>query len=480
MQHTTDRIGKIETNGINPIPEQQRHGGPIELFYIYFASNNGPLVLLFGAIIIGFGLNIWQAALVALAAVVGSYLVVGVLGIAGKVSGEPMMALSRAAFGPRGNVGPTLLSYINSTGWVAIATITAVYPLQGLLLLWFKIPSTPLCTVVCILCVASVVAFLGIYGHATLVMFQAVAVLLFGCLAVYVSVVLVQRSDWARVLSAAPAPWLPVLAAFTILFAATGTSWFNYAADYSRYFPGQASHAGIIRWTLLGATLPVWSLTMIGFVLSNRVAFGAAANPIQAIGSVLPPVMLAPYLVLAFGGNIAGASLSIYSSGLNLLTLGVPWRRSRTVFIDWAGVVLFSGYVMLGAANFLSPFQGFLSLLAAGLTSWAAVFLVDWWRRRSFDPAGLMDTGKTSSYYYWHGINVAAVVAWLAGFGIGLLSTASQLYVGPLAIGVLSESNLGFLIGTLVSAVLYAVLTRRAAPHEERRIPDASAEVLRR
>ena len=40
MQHTTDRVGKIETNGINPIPEQQRHGGPIELFYIYFASNS--------------------------------------------------------------------------------------------------------------------------------------------------------------------------------------------------------------------------------------------------------------------------------------------------------------------------------------------------------------------------------------------------------------------------------------------------------
>jgi purine-cytosine permease-like protein len=207
---------------------------------------------------------------------------------------------------------------------------------------------------------------------------------------------------------------------------------------------------------------------MVGFVLSYRVAFGAAANPIQAIGTVLPPVMLAPYLILAVGGNIAGASLSIYSSGLNLLTLGVPWRRSRTVLIDWAGVVLFSGYVMLVAANFLTPFQSFLELLAAGLTSWAAVFLVDWWQRRSYDPEGLMDTGKTSSYYYRHGVNVAAVVAWLAGFGIALLCTTSQLYVGPLALGVLSESNLGFLIGALVSAALYALLTRRRAAQAER------------
>jgi NCS1 family nucleobase:cation symporter-1 len=471
MQHTTDRVGKIETNGINPIPEQQRHGGPVELFYIYFASNNGPLVFLFGAIIIGFGLNVWQAALVAGLAVVGSYLVVGVLGVAGKLSGVPMMTLSRAAFGPRGNIGPTLLSYINSTGWVAIATITAVYPLQGLLQLWFKIPPTPLWTVVCILCVATVVAFLGVYGHATLVLFQAIAVLLFGCLTVYVIVALVQQTDWAHVLKAAPASWGTVLAAFTIIFAATGTSWFNYAGDYSRYFPGQTSHAAIIRWTVLGAILPVWTLTMVGFVLSYRIAFGTAENPIQAIGSVLPSWMLAPYLILAVGGNIAGASLSIYSSGLNLLTLGVPWRRSRTVLVDWAGVVFFSCYVMLVAANFLAPFQSFLSLLAAGLTAWAAVFLVDWWQRRRYDSDALMDTGKTGSYYYWRGVNVAALVAWVAGFGIGIVCSLFTLPV---------VSNLGFFSGALVSAALYALLSHRYAQQGERRIADAPAEILRR
>ena len=471
MQHTTDRVGKIETNGINPIPEQQRHGGPIELFYIYFASNNGPLVLFFGAIIIGFGLNFWQAALVAALAVVGSYLVVGVLSIAGKVSGVPMMTLSRAAFGPRGNIGPTLVSYINSTGWVAIATITAVYPLQSLLLLWFKIPSTPLWTVACILCVATVVALLGVYGHATLVLFQAVAVLLFGCLTGYVIVALVQQTDWAQVLRAAPATWGTVLAAFTIVFAGTGTSWFNYAGDYSRYFPGQVSHAAIVRWTVLGAILPVWTLTMVGFVLSYRIAFGTAANPIGAIGSVLPSWMLAPYLILAVGGNIAGASLSIYSSGLNLLTLGVPWRRSRTVLIDWAGVVCFSCYVLLGAANFLAPFQSFLSLLAAGLTAWAAVFLVDWWQRRNYDSDALMDTGKTGIYYSWRGVNVSALVAWLAGFGIGIVCSLFALPV---------VSDLGFFSGALVSAALYALLPHRYASLGERRIADAPADILRR
>jgi len=54
-----------------------------------------PWCFLFGAIIIGLSLNIWQAAIVALAAVVGSYLVVGVLSIAGKVSGVPMRNLAK-------------------------------------------------------------------------------------------------------------------------------------------------------------------------------------------------------------------------------------------------------------------------------------------------------------------------------------------------------------------------------------------------
>ena len=60
----------------------------------------------------------------------------------------------------------------------------------------------------------------------------------------------------------------------------------------------------------------------------------SATNPIQLIGSALPTWMAVPYLLTAVGGLAAAATMNIYSSGLNLLTIGVKLERYKTVLID--------------------------------------------------------------------------------------------------------------------------------------------------
>jgi hypothetical protein len=49
-------------NGINPIQREERHGSPLELFWIWFAANIGILGVVCGAqYLAGNGLNLWQS-----------------------------------------------------------------------------------------------------------------------------------------------------------------------------------------------------------------------------------------------------------------------------------------------------------------------------------------------------------------------------------------------------------------------------------
>lgn len=455
---TSDQVWSIESNGINPITEEERHGSSFELFWVWFASNVGILGVVYGAILFSLGLNLWQSIFVALAASAVSFALVGVLSIAGVRGGAPMLTLSRAAFGPRGNLGPTLISWISFVGWETVIVITAAYAMLGLLNI-LGLPANALWTVISLVIVAVLVVILGLLGHATLIWIQRAATWLFGILTLLIVVFLIGKTNWPAILSMKPGPWdTGVLAALSIVAAGTGIGWVNAGADYTRYLPRRSSSGKIVWWTVFGGTLPLFVLMIVGVLLSSRVPnLASAANPIQVIGQALPAWFAVPYLITAVGGLIAAADLDIYSSGLNLLALGLKAERYKTVLID--GVLMIAGsiYVMLISQNFLGSFESFLQLLADGLTAWSAIFLVDMLWRRAYDPAGLSDTGPRSRYFYMGGFNLWAFVGWLVGFIVSLLFTASPLFTGPLAKGIFAGSSLGFVIGFVVSALIYGV-----------------------
>lgn len=446
-----DRIWAIETHGIDVIADHERHGSPFELFWVWCAANIGILGIVYGGILTAAGLNLWQSVLVTLVGSVSSFLLVGILSVAGKRGGAPMLTLSRVPFGIQGNVGPTLLSWISLVGWETVSVITAAYALLGLLQL-AGLPASTLWTIVSLVVVALLVVVIGLLGHATLVWIQRIATWIFGGLTLLVVIFLVAKTDWAVVLSAPPGAWdSGVLATLSIIIAGTGLSWANVGADYTRYLPRRSNNGAIVGWTVLGACIPLLILIIAGVLLSSRMTtLVSAANPVGAIGSVLPSWMAVPYLIAAIGGLIAGADLSIYSSGLNLLTLGLKTKRYLAVLID--GVIMITGavYVMVIAQNFLAPFESFLQLLADGLAAWSAVFLVDMLWRGRYEQGKLENLAVYKRTIYW-----PAVVAWLLGILVGLLFTVSPWWRGPLAGGIFASSSLGYLLGFCASALLY-------------------------
>jgi purine-cytosine permease-like protein len=463
MAAQENRFGAVETRGIEPVPDNQRTGSARQLFWVWFAANISILGLPLGATLVALrSLNLWQALIVGVIGSFGSFALVGLISVAGKRGGAPSMTLSRAAFGPRGNKGPTLVSWLSRVGWETVNTTTAAFALLALLDIAFGWHSTTVLTVITILVfVAATLAVSGL-GHATLLIIQKWATYVFGALNVVVAGFLIDRINWHAVAHAPAAPISAIIVGIGTIAAGTGIGWANAGADMARYQPKRGSGARLVASAAAGAGIPLVLLITLGGLLSfgdNSIA--VAADPVAAIQQMLPAWMAIPYLIAAFGGLLLSNNLSVYSAGLTLITLGVRLRRTIAVGLDVILTLAGAVYLMLIAKNFYGPFITFISLLAVPITAWVAVFLVDMISRKSYDPEGLMDTTRGGRYWHHGGVGWPAFIGWLAGIGVGLLFTVAETsaddvwFAGPLAHTWFGRNGLGWVIAFVVAAAIY-------------------------
>ncbi|MFV0452108.1 MAG: purine-cytosine permease family protein [Propioniciclava sp.] len=466
MAGTADLVGTIETRGIDAVPEHERHGRPSELFWMWFGANMGVLGITLGAGLVVFnGLNALQVLIVAVLGAGGSFAFVGALSVAGQRGGAPGLTLSRAVFGPRGNAGPTVVSWLGFVGWETIMCTTAAFALLALLGLAGVAPSVAL-TVICVLVTVVIAAVIGLFGHATIMFLQRWLTYIFGALTAVVVVFLIGTVDVAAVIAAPAAPVSQVIIGVGTIAAGTGLGWLAAGADYARYLPRSVTSRSIVSATIWGAGIPLVVLITMGALMSTSGPDLAQANdPVAAIGASLPSWMAVPYLLTAVAGLIAAADLSMYSSGLNLLTAGIRIPRTAAILVDAFIITVGGIYITVIAQDFYGPFITFLTLLAVPLVVWGVIFLIDMTFRRSYDPAGLADTTAGSRYWYAGGIRWAALGPWIVAILVGFAFTTAGAgdqtwFAGPFATTFIGQNGLGWLVAALTAGVLYLIAHR--------------------
>ncbi len=449
-------MAAVEGRGIEPVPAEERHGRARGLGGVWLAANLGILAVVLGAVVAAFGLDLAQAAAVTVAATAGSFLLVGAVSVAGAWSGMPSLTLSRRPFGRLGNLAPAGVSWVSILGWEVVTSVVAAYALADLAHVLFGLRASRAGDVTGLGIVVVASLGLGLFGHATIVRFQRWVSWIFGGLSLLVVPFLFAGAHWSPAAGSHPAPWGSVLAAGSIVAAGTGISWVNLAPDYSRYLPRSEKPLTVVAWVTAAASLPAIVIVLAGYVLSAKVpGLASSLNPVAPVGAVLPSWMAAPYLLVAVGAMLAETDLACYSSGLNLLALGVRTRRSRTILVD-AGVVLAGGlYLVLVPGRFLSSFESFLLLLAPPLAAWAGVVLADMARGRRVD--------HELHYRSWPAVGWVGVAAWSAGTAAGLLTTVSPWFRGWLAVGFLAEGSFGFALALAVAFLASAAGWRVAA-----------------
>ena len=116
---------QIETNGINVISDDERHGRPAQLFWPWFGANVSVLGIAYGSFALGFGVSFWQALISGVLGIAFSFLLCGFIALAGKRGSAPTLVLSRAAFGVNGNRLPAVISWMLTVGWETVLVILA-------------------------------------------------------------------------------------------------------------------------------------------------------------------------------------------------------------------------------------------------------------------------------------------------------------------------------------------------------------------
>ncbi|MFE2045354.1 cytosine permease [Streptomyces sp. NPDC059477] len=460
----------LETRGIEPVPDTERTARTRELFPTWVAANISVLLLTMGASLsVAYGLNFWQALVVGVAAPVVAYGLVGLTGIAGKRGGAPGMTLSRAVFGQRGNLLPGSLIWVARWGWETINAVTGAYALLTVLDILFGVRrNTALVVLTLLLFVVVTFAISGL-GIKAVQRCNRWATYLFGAFSVLVLGYLVVETDWGQVFGRGAGSTAAMITGVGLI-AAGGISWVPSSPDFTRYLPRTASSAAIVRNSVGGAGVVVLPMVLMGAVMASGTPdLASAADPVSFLGEILPLWLAVPYLLMALVGMLLINSMSMYSAGFTAQTLGIRVSRPWAVSVNAAISLALGGVLMLAATSFLGSFIAFLSLLAVAFSAWVGVFGVDMLRRTTYDAEALLDTGRTSAYWYRGGFSPAAVAAWALGLVTGLLFTRSDWFTGPLATGnPIGEYGLGWAATIAVSGLLYALLpkppVRRPAP----------------
>ena len=476
----TRRLG-VETTGIEIIEESERTARPHDLFWPWFAANVSVFGLSYASFVLYFGISFWQGALVSVVGIVVSFLLCGVIAIAGKRGSAPTMILSRAAFGVDGQKVPGVLSWLVSIGWETFLAILAVLATSTIFtrLGWGGGTGTK---VVAAGVVAALIVSASVAGYHVIMRMQSVLTWVTGIVTVLYMAFTVDDIDWGAVQDVPAGSTQAVIGALVMVMTGFGLGWINIAADWSRYQRRTAPGLSIVAWNTFGGALAPVVLVLFGLALagsSTEILDGVAGDPIGTLATLLPTWFLVPFLLAAILSLVSGAVLGIYSSGLTLLSLGVRLRRPQAAGVDGILLTLGTIYVVFFAQDFLGPFQSFLITLGVPLAAWAGIMISDLaLRRRDYDEDALFDSSGRYGSVDWTSIGTMAVAS-LVGWGL-VVNTFSDdaswnnwqgYLLGPFWLGGKEGdwafANLGVLFALLIGLVGGFALRGRTVRRQE-------------
>jgi purine-cytosine permease-like protein len=465
----------LELNGTNVIHENERQGKPSSLFWPWCGANVSLLALSYGSFFLGFGISFWQATAAAFVGTVLSFLLVGISSLAGKKSNAPTMVLSRATFGVKGNLIPGALSYLIFVGWETVLVSLATLATGTVFVRVGHLDHNTAMVIGFIVAVTLTVSA-GVLGFDVIMKLQRYLTSITIVMTLVYIALTISKVDWAALTSMKSGSLQGFIGA--LIFGATGIGlgWVNSAADYSRYLPRTVSSRSVIGWTVFGASIVPIILVIYGAALSGSsedLAGAIATDPIGALTTILPTWYLIIFALVAILGLVGGAILDLYSSGLTLISLGLPVKRHIAASFDAVLMLIGTIYFVWIADDFFFPFQGFLITLGVPIATWSAIFVTDVLMRKSYHEEDLYKSN--GRYGSWNMGSIAVMaLGTFVGWGFVTNTFASWLSWQGYFLGVIggkdgawAYANLGVFFALIIGFVGYYFVARSTIAKQE-------------
>ncbi|MCI1680707.1 MAG: cytosine permease [Ewingella americana] len=468
---------KVESNGVNAVPESERYGNPSGLFPIWFSWNVSILGIAYGVYVYSLGLSLWQAISAGIIGYLLSCILVGILAVGGPRTGLPTLTQTRFCFGYHGNKFPTLFAYISNMGWkITLITLASSTGAALFAKLWpsaFALADgkpTLLCILGWFILSLALTMSIAVYGHQLIMKVEKYIAWLTGFMSIIFIFLMLPHIHWDKLgHGAAHGDLLTYIGGVVMAMTMVGLGFLNYGGDFARYLPKKTPASKVIFWTTAGISLPVSILLILGaFLADSNPDLSAAASqaPIASLTNLLPFWFYVPFSIVIIISLLAAAITGVYSSGLALLALGIPASRATTTMLNAIIIGFGAFYLMFISDSFLSTFQSFLASISVVMGSAGAIELIDFLRQKrlGWDITMANKAGFGGRNGRWTAL-VALFTATLVGLGtitsgdpyiahiVGFLLTDETRH------SVFATANIGVIVSMLVGGGIYALLT---------------------
>ena len=387
---------RLEQRGIELIPEAERPMRPAGLFWMWAGAIWNVEYLVYGALVVSFGLSFMQAVV---AILVGNlaYAFLGLTSLPGPETGTTAFMVSRAPFGRNGNRVPSLLNWVTQVGFEVEGIVLVVLIVEAM----FSHEGTVLGTgakVVVIIAAVAVQFVVPFLGHATITKVLRYLSFLFIAVFAAMAVLVIPHAHPSHLHQ--HSSWWIWTTGLVLIVSGGGLSWTENAADYSRYLPRETSKVKTFWAASLGAAVPSVLLELLG-------AVAYLVSPKVTVATGVPSSFASwffwPFLVLALPQLFCINTLDMYSSGVTLQAIGVRLKRWGCIIVDTVicggitALVIFKG-------NFYRDLSGFVDYIVVWLGPWFGILLVDYLLPRW--PLRLVFIGRQKRRYLLAGRGV--------------------------------------------------------------------------
>ncbi len=461
----------FESRGIDYIPLSERRGSPIDLAWMWAGALFNVEYVVYGALIMSFGLRFWQAALVI---VLGnlSYLIAGLGSLQGPRAGTAAFTINRAPFGPNGAKIIALFNWVTQVGFEVEGLALVV--LAGLALFdKAGVGSSVGLKIALIVVAAAIQLLLPLFGHRAMLRVLRALVIPFVILFVVLTILSVPKVHLG---AGSDGSWQTMFVALALIFSAGGYGWPMNANDFSRYLPPDASPRRIVCSVAIGGYVPSALLQLLGAALYTipAVAHGGG-GAISGLPSAFSGWFIWPYLAFVVVQLFAINSIDLYSSGLTLQAIIPSIKRWQCVLLDTCvagGLTAFAVF----SAGFNTFVSDFILFILIWLAPWVMIYLVDYALRRGrYDSRALLDP-RPGIYWRSGGLHWPGLIA----MGLGMAAAASWLNAYPAWTSPLTDASGGadfsVFAGALVGGGVYWLLARRTVTAEANAVPTLEAE----
>jgi purine-cytosine permease-like protein len=464
-----DVFGRIESRGIDAIPDIERTSKPSSLFAVFFGPQFGLGNMIFGALPIAFGLGWWASVTAIVVGVSLGSLVFLTISPLSPLTGTNTQVSSGIAFGVRGRLLGSAITWFIAIGFIIVLDYTSSEALIQTFGRWFGTSTGTGALSIAIAITLALTAVAAVLGHATLergikyinLVGIVVVIALFAVYAPKFHAVhgghYLLGGFWPTwFLGAATTASLPI-------------SWGPFVGDYGRYIPSSTPTRKVCLYGVGGIFLGcLVALLAAAFAATS---FPDAADIVGGFVRTSPAWFLLPLLIIpGLASNIASASMSLYNASLDIGAWPGLFRFSRWRITAAFSVLLFGlTYLFAVVLDFMSSLEAFVTIMIVTATPWMVVIGIEFlFSRRSISPADLHAfavPGARGRYWFTGGVNINAFVAWGCGVALGLMFSSTTLFTGVLVNSV-SGVDISWLVAAVVAAVVYVAL-RRALPARE-------------